>query len=80
VIKFFGAAGRYLAAIPLEEVVSIGDGKKNENIVGSLSKVPKEIQEKMVEHFTRADKAYGEGVANSSPNCKNEAFASRRSA
>ena len=34
-----------------------------ENIAGSLKKVPQEIQEKMVEHFTRADKAYGEGVA-----------------
>jgi catalase len=32
-------------------------------IVGSLSKVPVEIQKKMVEHFTRADPAYGEGVA-----------------
>ncbi len=34
-----------------------------QNIAGSLKKVPKEIQEKMVEHFSRADKAYGEGVA-----------------
>jgi catalase len=34
-----------------------------ENIVGSLRKIPKEIQEKMVEHFTRADKNYGAGVA-----------------
>ena len=34
-----------------------------QNIVGSLKKVPKEIQEKMVEHFTRADKNYGGGVA-----------------
>ena len=34
-----------------------------QNIAGSLRKVPKEIQEKMVEHFSRADKAYGEGVA-----------------
>jgi catalase len=34
-----------------------------ENIVGSLKKVPKEIQKRMVEHFTRADKAYGGGIA-----------------
>ena len=34
-----------------------------ENIAGSLKKVPKEIQEKMITHFRRADKAYGEGVA-----------------
>lgn len=33
------------------------------NIVGSLSKVPQAIQEKMVEHFTRADKDYGARVA-----------------
>jgi catalase len=34
-----------------------------ENIAGSLKKVPLEIQEKMVEHFSRADAAYGAGVA-----------------
>ncbi|MBN1813026.1 MAG: catalase [Anaerolineae bacterium] len=34
-----------------------------EAIVGSLKKVPKEIQVKMVGHFTRADKGYGAGVA-----------------
>ncbi len=34
-----------------------------QNIAGSLKKVPQEIQEKMVEHFARADKAYGAGVA-----------------
>ncbi len=32
-------------------------------IVGSLSKTPKEIQERMVAHFRRADAAYGDGVA-----------------
>jgi catalase len=31
--------------------------------VGSLSKVPVEIQKKMVEHFTRADPNYGGGSA-----------------
>ncbi|MBN1436147.1 MAG: catalase [Sedimentisphaerales bacterium] len=34
-----------------------------ENIARSLRNVPKEIQDKMVEHFGRADKAYGKGVA-----------------
>jgi len=34
-----------------------------ENIVGSLKKAPKEIQEKMVDHFRKADQAYGDGVA-----------------
>jgi catalase len=33
------------------------------NIVGSLKKTPKAIQEKMVAHFTKADPAYGKGVA-----------------
>ncbi|MDP2209037.1 MAG: catalase [Bacteroidota bacterium] len=34
-----------------------------ENIVGSLSKVSKDIQIKMVEHFTKVDKSYGGGIA-----------------
>ena len=34
-----------------------------ENLVGSLKKVPKEIQEKMVAHFKKADPEYGGGVA-----------------
>ena len=33
-------------------------------IVGSLKKVPSVIQEKMVSHFRKADKAYGDGIAN----------------
>jgi catalase len=33
------------------------------NIVGTLKEVPKEIQMKMVEHYTRADPAYGAGIA-----------------
>ncbi len=41
------------------------DEKKRliENIVASLKGVPKNIQEKMVAHFSKADKAYGEGIA-----------------
>lgn len=34
-----------------------------ENIAGSLKKVSKEIQDKMIAHFTKADPAYGTGVA-----------------
>lgn len=34
-----------------------------ENIAGSLGKVPAELQEQMIAHFTRADPAYGAGVA-----------------
>ena len=33
------------------------------NIVASLKKVPKEIQEKMVVHFRKADQAYGDGIS-----------------
>ncbi|MGD9809358.1 MAG: catalase [Deferribacterales bacterium] len=33
------------------------------NIAGTLSKAPVEIQKKMLEHFARADKAYGADVA-----------------
>jgi catalase len=34
-----------------------------QNITGSLKKVPKELQEKMVAHFRKADKKYGDGIA-----------------
>lgn len=34
-----------------------------ENIAGSLKKVPKDIQQKMLKHFYKVDKAYGKGVA-----------------
>jgi len=34
-----------------------------ENIVSALKKAPKNIQEKMVAHFRKADDAYGAGVA-----------------
>ena len=33
------------------------------NIVGSLSHAPKNIQERQVAHFMKADPAYGLGVA-----------------
>jgi len=33
------------------------------NIVGTMKNIPKAIQQKMVGHFRRADKAYGDGVA-----------------
>lgn len=34
-----------------------------QNIAGSLGKCPQWLQEKMVAHFTRADEAYGAGLA-----------------
>jgi len=38
-------------------------GRLIENVVGSLKNVPKPIQEKMAEHFRRADADYGKRVA-----------------
>jgi catalase len=34
-----------------------------DNIVGAMQGVPRDIQERQVAHFTRADPAYGAGVA-----------------
>jgi catalase len=34
-----------------------------ENIAGSLGKVPKDLQKKMVAHFSKANPAYGKDVA-----------------
>ncbi|MDP8201218.1 MAG: catalase [Candidatus Tenebribacter burtonii] len=34
-----------------------------ENIIKPLKNVPREIQEKMIVHFRKADKAYGDGIA-----------------
>jgi catalase len=41
------------------------DAKKRliSNIVGSMSSVPREIQERQIRHFYKADPAYGKGVA-----------------
>ena len=33
------------------------------NIAGGLSQTPRHIQERQLEHFYKADPAYGEGVA-----------------
>lgn len=33
------------------------------NIVGAMKSVPREIQERQIAHFTKADPAYGQGVA-----------------
>lgn len=34
-----------------------------QNIVGAMKTVPREIQERQIAHFIKADPAYGEGVA-----------------
>src|SRR5690606_24250330 len=33
-------------------------------LAGAMSSVPKEIQQRQIEHFRKADPAYGAGVAN----------------
>jgi catalase len=33
------------------------------NIVGAMKSVPREIQERQIAHFTKADPACGQGVA-----------------
>jgi catalase len=72
-LKISGDANRYEQPITDTDFIQPGNlfrlmpPKEQEalikNIVGSLKKVPKEIQKRMVKHFTRADKKYGEGVA-----------------
>jgi catalase len=34
-----------------------------QNIIGAMKTVPREIQERQIAYFTKADCAYGEGVA-----------------
>ena len=34
-----------------------------DNIVGAMQGVPREIQQRQIEHFSKADPAYGVGVA-----------------
>lgn len=51
-------AGNLFRLLPKDEQVRL-----IENIVSSMQSVPKEIQIKMIEHFKKADSAYGEGIA-----------------
>jgi catalase len=50
--------GNLFRLMPLEE-----QNRLIANLVSTLRKVPKEIQEKMVQHFHRADERYGAGIA-----------------
>jgi len=50
--------GNLYRLLPLDE-----KGRLAKSIVGSLKNVPKPIQERMVEHFRRADRNYGDAVA-----------------
>jgi len=50
--------GNLYRLLPADE-----QGRLIENIVGSLKNVARPIQEKMVEHFRRADADYGAGIA-----------------
>jgi len=73
-LKISGDAGRYdqkrgvdadyIQPGNLFRIMSAAEQQRLiQNIVGALKNVPNEIQQKMVEHFTRADRAYGDGVA-----------------
>ncbi|MBN2450930.1 MAG: catalase [Lentisphaeria bacterium] len=59
-----GVDDDYIQPGNLFRLMSRGEqGRLIKAIVGSLKNVPQPIQKKMVEHFTRADKAYGAGIA-----------------
>ena len=72
-LKISGDADRYDHRIGNDDYTQAGnlfrlmnaDQKKQlvQNIVGAMTTVPKEIQERQIAHFTKADPAYGEGVA-----------------
>jgi catalase len=73
-LKIFGDADRYEQKRGVDDdYIQPGDlyrlmppdeqERLVENIVATLKKVQKDIQERMVAHFYKADPAYGEGVA-----------------
>ena len=72
-LKISGDADRYGQPIVDADFIQPGNLYKTmpadeqerliNNIVGSLKKVPVEIQKRQLEHFLKADKSYGERVA-----------------
>lgn len=73
-LKIFGDAARYEQKRGVDDdyvqpgnlyrLMSADERKRLvANISGSLKKTPKAIQEKMVAHFRKADKEYGDGIA-----------------
>ncbi|MCF7857816.1 MAG: catalase [Candidatus Cloacimonetes bacterium] len=73
-LKLFGDAARYeqkrgvdddyIQPGNLYRIMSAKQQKELiENITKSLKKVPSAIQERMIGHFSKADKAYGNGIA-----------------
>jgi catalase len=71
-LKISGDADRYNQPRIDDDFIQPGDlfrlmskeeqGRLIENIVGSLKNVPEFIQKRMLEHFQKADSAYGNGV------------------
>jgi catalase len=71
-LRILGDAGRHDQPITDEDFVQPGDlfrlmrpdekARLIENMAGSLGKVPREIQVRMVGHLMRADPEYGRGV------------------
>lgn len=72
-LRISGDADHYEQQSGSDDWVQAGDlyrlmsaderGRLIANIAGSMKDVPKEIQERQVQHFLRADREYGEGVA-----------------
>jgi len=72
-LKISGDADRYDHRVGNDDYTQAGnlfrlmnaDQKRQliQNLVSAMKTVPKEIQERQVAHFAKADPAYGEGVA-----------------
>ena len=72
-LRIVGDAGQHELARTDDDFVQPGNlfrllsaeeqGRLIENIVGTLKNVPKFIQERMIEYFSKADPAYGGGIA-----------------
>ncbi|MDH4223963.1 MAG: catalase, partial [candidate division Zixibacteria bacterium] len=72
-LKISGDADRYGQPVTDEDYVQPGNlfrlmppeaqARLIQNLVNSLKKVPRFIQDRMVSHFRKADPQYGDGVA-----------------
>src|SRR3990170_7132055 len=72
-LKISGDADRYDHRVGNDDYTQAGnlfrlmnaDQKRQliQNLVSAMKTVPKEIQERQIAHFAKADPAYGEGVA-----------------
>jgi len=59
-----GVDDDYIQPGELYRLMTAAERKRLVNAIsGSLKKVPKKIQDRMIAHFRKADKAYGDGIA-----------------